>query len=117
MVRVLEQALVWVRCLLRWYIVLLMSALVALTFAQVLARYLMGTPFIATDQLARIVLVWLTFMGAAAATDQGQNIRIDSIDQLLSEKAKKFLSIGFDAILFILLIILMIMELDTGTEL
>jgi len=107
-VRVLEEAISWVRCLLRWYIVLLMSALVVLTFAQVLARYLIGTPFIATDQLARIVLVWLTFMGAAAATDKGQNIRIASIDKILSERAKTFLSIGFDAILFVLLIILAI---------
>ena len=106
MVHFVGRSLNCIRYLLKGYIILLMAALVALTFAQVLARYLMDSPFTSTDQLARIVLVWLTFMGAAAAIDQGQNVRIDSIEKLLPGKVRQILSVCFDFTLFILLVIL-----------
>ena len=108
MVNLLGRALSLVRHALRWYIILLMAALVVLTFSQVLARYVMDSPFTSTDQLARIVLVWLTFMGAAAAIDHGQNIRIDSLEAHLPPIVRRGLSLLFDAVLILLLIMLTI---------
>jgi len=104
--RFLERALGLLRFLLRWYLILLMSALVVLTFVQVLARYLMDSPFTSTPQLVRIVVVWLTFMGAAVAILQGKNVRIDTVEQLLPAKIRDFLGVFFDLVLIALLVII-----------
>ncbi len=108
MVLLLRRTLTWLRRLLRWYIIMLMAALVILTFVQVVARYVMDSPFTSTDQLVRIVLVWLTFIGTVVAIDQNKSIRIETIEQLLPEKARHILAIFFDVVLTVLFIILSI---------
>lgn len=92
--------------LLRWCIVASMGLLVVLTFLQVLARYLAGSPFTGTDQMARICLVWLTFMGAAMAVRTSQNIRIDLLDRYLPLGALKLMNVFFDLVLLGLLAVL-----------
>jgi TRAP-type C4-dicarboxylate transport system permease small subunit len=110
--RWLERATSWIVAALRWYIILLMAALVGLTFVQVVARYLAHNPFTATDQYARIVLVWLTFMGGAVAMLQEKNVRIDTLDHVLPERVKKALAVFFDLILIYLMVVLV----DKGYE-
>ncbi len=100
---VLDRVAAWVRAVLRWYIILLMVGLVGLTFVQVVARYVMQNPFTATDQYARIVLVWLTFMGAAVATLMDKNVRIDTFEQMFPAAVRRFLSVFFDIVLVYLL--------------
>ena len=102
----LDLVTTWIKKLLRLYIILLLAALLGLTFVQVLARYLMQNPFTATDQLARIVLVWLTFMGAAVAILENKNVRIDTLERLLPKGVRHFLSVGFDIVLVGLLAVL-----------
>lgn len=106
--RYLESVTTWIVAALRWYIILLVAALVGLTFVQVVARYLMQNPFTATDQYARIVLVWLTFMGGAMAMLYDKNVRIDTLDHLLPDKVKRGLSLFFDLILIYLLTVLIV---------
>ncbi len=91
---------------LRWYIVALMGMLVALTFVQVLARYLARSPLTGTDQVARICLVWLTFMGAAMGVRKKQNVRIDLLDRYLPSGILEVINIFFDMVLVGLLAIL-----------
>ena len=108
MATVLKRILTRLRQLLRWYVILLMAALVVLTFVQVVARYVMDAPFTSTDQLARIVLVWSTFIGTVVAIDQNKTVRIETIEQLLPNGIRRLLSILFDIVLIALLIILTI---------
>jgi TRAP-type C4-dicarboxylate transport system permease small subunit len=103
---ILACGLEWLEKLLRWYIILLMALLVALTFIQVVARYAMKAPFTGTDQLARIALVWLTFMGAAVAVWKNKNIRIETVEQFLPEPVRKTMFLIFDILLIILLIVM-----------
>jgi TRAP-type transport system small permease protein len=103
MISILEHCLTWLDRILRWYIILLMAALVVLTFIQVVARYGMSSPFTGTDQLARICSVWLTFMGAAVAVWKNKNIRIETIEQFLPARVRKAMFLVFDLLLIILL--------------
>lgn len=100
---ILAHGLEWLEKLLRWYIILLMAVLVALTFIQVVARYVMSSPFTGTDQLARIASVWLTFMGAAVAVWKNKNIRIETIEQYLPGPVRKAMFLIFDFLLIVLL--------------
>lgn len=99
MCALLRKALMLLDDLLRLYIVSLMGLLVVLTFLQVLARYLARSPFTGTDQMARICLVWLTFMGAAVAVRTSQNIRIDFLDRYLPSGVLKVMNLLFDSVL------------------
>lgn len=43
----------------------LVAALFVLVLAQVVSRYLFGTPLVWSEELARFAMIWLTFVGAA----------------------------------------------------
>ena len=93
------------RCL-KWYIVLLMSLMVFMTFIQVVARYVMHSPFTSTEEYTRMVLVWLTFMGAAVALRRNRLTRIEVLEERLPAKMRRFLRPFFDLVLMFLLLII-----------
>lgn len=64
-------------------VVAAMAALVLLSVGQVLDRYLFKTSFDAYDQLARLCLVWLTFVGIALGIRERANIRVELLEHLL----------------------------------
>lgn len=95
------------RCL-KWYIVLLMSLMVFMTFIQVVARYVMHSPFTSTEEYTRMVLVWLTFMGAAVALRRNGLTRIEVLEERLPAKMRRSLSAFFDFVLMFLLLIIIV---------
>lgn len=56
-----------------------MGAVVVLVLVGVVARYVVQTSLPWAEEVSRLLLVWLTFMGAAAATFKMSNIRVDTI--------------------------------------
>ena len=76
-----------------------MLAIVAL---QLVDRHFFDVGLQAPDQLVRIGLVWLTFLGFALALQSGANIRIDFLDHWLGPHARCRLAIVFDALMLAL---------------
>jgi TRAP-type C4-dicarboxylate transport system permease small subunit len=58
---------------------LLMLAMVALLFTQVVGRYMLSDPPEWTEELARMVFVHVTFIAAALAVTRKAHLKIDSI--------------------------------------
>jgi TRAP-type transport system small permease protein len=106
MYSILNRVATWVDRCLKWYIVLLMGLMVFMTFIQVVARYVMQSPFTSTEEYTRMVLVWLTFMGAAAALRRNRLTRIEVLEELLPAGVRRFLAIFFDLVLMFLLLII-----------
>lgn len=104
--RLLHRAATMVDWLLKWYIVVLMVLLVVLTFVQVVARYLLHSSFTSTPQYARLVVVWLTFMGTAVAARRNRLIRIEIVEERLSARIRIFLGTFFDIVLMGLLLVI-----------
>lgn len=44
---------------------------------QVFSRYVLGAPGSGTDELARLLLVWIGLLGAAAAVGRGAHLAVD----------------------------------------
>lgn len=77
-----------------WLIVLFLSLMVALTFLQVVLRalsihahlhwanFLMGA-LDWSEPFVRILVLWLTFLGASLLTRENKHIRIDLMSELL----------------------------------
>ena len=88
------------RGLARWErgaVVLFLSAMVFFTLAQVLLRALAAQAGLAwanallariawTDPLARVLMLWLTFLGASLITRKNRHIRIDVASAVLPER-------------------------------
>jgi TRAP-type transport system small permease protein len=68
--------------------VLLLALLAGLMAAQVAARYLFGSPIAWSEELARFVLIWLGFMGAAFVMGEGRHITVDVVSRVLSRKGR-----------------------------
>ena len=70
-------------------LVLIVTALAA----QVIFRYVLGTPLSHTDEIAQVALTWLTFTGAASLYRRRGHIEIDVITGLLPHWAARLVAI------------------------
>ena len=53
------------------------ALIVALTIAQVFFRFALDSPLIWSEELARLLLVWATFVGAAVVAWDGTHLNVD----------------------------------------
>ena len=61
----------------------LMVAMVAMVFGNVVLRYAFGTGIVVSEELSRLGLVWLTFIGAVVAWRRGAHLGMDNFVALL----------------------------------
>ena len=89
MLRRLDWAIGWLERLARIWLVLMVVVVLVFTFGQVLDRYLVSTGFDGFDQLARLGLVWATFIGIALAFRDRRTIRIELFEERLPPWLKR----------------------------
>ncbi|NDV52251.1 MULTISPECIES: TRAP transporter small permease [unclassified Salipiger] len=66
----------------RAILAIILFALVAILAAQVVFRYIVGSPLVWSEELARYLLVWCTFIGVSLAVREGRNISVDLLPVL-----------------------------------
>ena len=52
--------------------------IVVLTLVQVFARYVFNSPLLWSEELARLLLVWVVFLGAAVVCWDGRHLNVDT---------------------------------------
>jgi TRAP-type C4-dicarboxylate transport system permease small subunit len=95
-------ALAWVERAGRAAVGLFVLTILVFTFGQVLDRYIFKTTFDAYDQLARLGLVWMTFVGFAVAFRERRTIRVELFDTVLGPAAQKWRETAFDLVILAL---------------
>ncbi len=70
-------------------LVLILSIMILLAFAQVVLRNFFATSFFGGDTLLRNLVLWVGFLGAALATREGKHINIDVLSRILPPTLKK----------------------------
>jgi len=98
-VNLLERAL-------EWLIAALMLMLVTIVASQLVDRHVVTLPMAAPDQYARVLLVWLTFIGFAIAVKNGSNIRVDLIDAHLPVFVRRSVELLFDVLMLFLTVLI-----------
>lgn len=106
MVDFLDKALRGVERLLEWLIAVLVMALVVIVASQFVDRHFVSLPMAAPDAYARVILVWLTFIGFALAVKGGLNIRVDLIDAHLPARVRRLLEYLFDVLMLLLTLVI-----------
>lgn len=102
MIDLLDKALRLVERVLEGLIALLVAGLVIIVGSQFVDRHFVTLPMAAPDAYARIMLVWLTFIGFALAVKGGLNIRVDLIDAHLPKTLQRVLEYVFDVTMLLL---------------
>lgn len=77
----------------RFLLVVLMSAIVVDVLLQVFSRYLFGSPLGFTDELAGFLLIWLGLLGAAYGTGEKQHLAIDLLAMRVSPDRQRRLEV------------------------
>lgn len=67
---------------------LLLFVILSTMASQVFARYVFGAPFTWSEEVARLSLIWLTFISAAFVMAQGRHIAVDMISARVGDKGK-----------------------------
>ena len=63
------------------------AAILGLAWLQVLRRYVLENPAVWTEETARLLLVWATFLAAAVACRERQLLAVDMVTKWLGPRA------------------------------
>ena len=74
--------------LLAYLVIAISTLLVGCVLWQVLSRYVLGTPSVVTDEIARFMFMWVGLMGAAYAVSLKSHLAIDLLTQKLTGTPK-----------------------------
>lgn len=102
MIDVLDRALAALEKVLEWLVGLLVLGLLLIVASQLVDRHVVTLPMAAPDQYARVMLVWLTFIGFALAVKNGINVRVDFIDSRLKPGVSRGLELVFDLLMLVI---------------
>lgn len=69
-------------------LVAMLGSLLAMVLANIVLRYAIGTGIFAAEELSRMFLVWIVFLGAVVATRDGTHLRVDSFVERLPPRAR-----------------------------
>ncbi|TMH05304.1 MAG: TRAP transporter small permease [Betaproteobacteria bacterium] len=69
----------------------LMATMCVIVFLGVFFRYVLGDPLTWTEEIARLCLVWITFLGTYLAYRRSLHISIDVVRKRLSRSAQRII--------------------------
>ncbi|MFP5404894.1 MAG: TRAP transporter small permease [Gammaproteobacteria bacterium] len=71
---------------------LILLALVALTFVDVLGRYFFGHPVRGATELVELAMVVLVFLGLPLVTHHGEHLALDFLDKVVSARTSRLIA-------------------------
>jgi TRAP-type C4-dicarboxylate transport system permease small subunit len=86
----------------------LVAGVVLVVSAQVGVRYLLNASFDWSEEVARILLVWLTCVGAALAMQRSAHVRVELVGPLLPPRARAWLEVALDLLMLLFLAVLLV---------
>ncbi|ETW92670.1 MAG: hypothetical protein ETSY1_42650 [Candidatus Entotheonella factor] len=66
-------------------LVMLFGAMLALAVSQMILRIFFSSGFVWTDELLRLIVMWITLVASIAASRSDRHLRIDMISNILPE--------------------------------
>ncbi len=75
-----------------------LAVMAALVFVNVVLRYAFNSGIALSDEVARFLFVWLTFLGAIAAYGRGEHIRTEFLRARLSPRWRRALDVASELV-------------------
>lgn len=74
-------------------VALLVVAEIVILFSGVVARYVLESPLVWTDELASMLFLWLAMLGSVVALRRNEHMRMTAIVGMVGPKARAFLDV------------------------
>jgi len=94
-----------------------MALMTVLIVAQVILRYVFNDPLTWSEELARIVFIYMTFLGIGAAYGRRRHMFVDAIVILLPMKIQKAIRAVVVGVASVFLLVVMIVTVRSMVEL
>ena len=78
-------------------LVLVLGTMILVAATQIVLRNFWGTGFDWADEALRIMVLWVTMLGAVAASREGRHVSIDALSRYLPSVAMPWIRILVDA--------------------
>ena len=95
-----------IRRLLEIALLLILSSMAIICFVEVVLRYGLGKSFGWYDEFTGYLLVWLTFLGAVAARQDGKHIGLGDVAERLGPRGKRLAALCPHALMIALHLLL-----------
>lgn len=79
----------------------LVVALLLVVNLQIFARYIFHHPFIWPEEVSRLLLVWITFVGGAALTRRGGDLAVDTFVEMLPPTGRRVMLMARDTLMVV----------------
>jgi TRAP-type C4-dicarboxylate transport system permease small subunit len=96
----------------RALLIVLLAAMVVVTFVNVVLRYTGEVSFLWAEEVGRHLMIWLAFIGGGLALRNGAHIGVDSLERSLPPRAARGVRAAIALILSVLFVALMIEGID-----
>jgi TRAP-type C4-dicarboxylate transport system permease small subunit len=90
----------------RWLLIVLLASMVVIVFANVVMRYVIGTSVIWSEEAARHLMIWMTFVGSGMALRTGSQLGIDTLQDALPERWARRLRVALALGMLVLFVLL-----------
>ncbi|MFD2265058.1 TRAP transporter small permease [Lacibacterium aquatile] len=75
----------------RWVLIVAMAAMSVIVFANVALRYTTGDSILWAEEVARYLMIWLTYLGIGPVMRLGGHMAVDSLQGAIGEPRAKYL--------------------------
>lgn len=75
----------------RWALILILAAMSVIVFANVVLRYLTNFSLVWAEEVARYLMIWMTFLGAGLVLRFGGHVAVDNLHHFLGLRAARVL--------------------------
>ena len=89
----------------RMLLIIMVPAMTAIVFVQVILRYVFLSPFSWIEELARYLLVWISCFGAAYAVRKNEHIAVMFFNKMFKGYLKSVLTISIHVLVMIFFIV------------
>jgi TRAP-type C4-dicarboxylate transport system permease small subunit len=88
-----------------YFLILLILAMTAVVFISVFFRYVLNSPLSWSDEIARLMVVWLCFIGAYMALRENKHIGFDLVFKKLPPALKAGVALLNQALMAVFLLV------------
>ncbi|AOV04393.1 TRAP transporter small permease [Delftia tsuruhatensis] len=75
----------------RWLLIVLLLAMACIVFANVVLRYTTGDSIVWAEEVARHMMIWVTFLGAGLVLRFGGHVAIDNLHRSVDTRKAQWL--------------------------
>jgi len=78
---------------LNWALTIILTIMLVVVSAQIWYRFVLNDPLTWSEEVARYLFVWISFLGSAVGVRYNVHLGIDLIDKILSPKGRKIMTV------------------------